>query len=969
MRALGKAVDLTVQGLRFDVAECEKTLDGQNATILRNMGKQLEPALHALESGSTTLATALLNPAARKHIVDAGSYLATLAGQLNATAQRVGASPEWLDRIGRGAGAVGDSVKLLVQALDVAEDRGLVADVDEPLKRGEQALRQLQEAGTNQKAMLDSIKTLAAGANDVIRTALQVAKASPPDVAENLEQEAARLKESIAELTEAGKEAIKNPTDQAARQHLLDVARRVDDGLNALGADLKNVSAAANLRAAAKAALGQAVALQQGVQLGLFMADPSLVKATITIPAVPGQAGQPGAPVRIEEPKVALKMEAVQMGDALKTLLTTLAAAARQPQNEAAQEALLNSTKQLGPQVAKFVASAKRSDPLMGGKAKDVQQDASQTQDKLGKLLSAVQNAQKADVSGADVSTALKNMEANQASIASAQFSAASDLLVAPASREAAQEVLQQMAEGLAGKLEGLSRAALSSGPLALPSNEVASAMGDLVMAAEGVAGALPKERQAALFAHLQALATETSQAIKTARTVRVDKGSDHAKAAADAARAKAQTALGNLVAAAAGQDQTEITETAQAVRHEQTQLRPTRDGQDYKTASAALAQRTKALQAAAQQLVAQARSNPKRVGAAAKLLQPMARNIVAAANAAAGAAPDEAQRKKLLDSVNNVLGEAARAVEAAGAASATGHMEAVEEAVQRLGALIAALETSATGSRVPEVESVLERIAKLTQRLEAARVPQDVEGKSRKDVLKTLDGAIETLAGSLAGLLQASRLGTGKLGLYASETGEGVQRIVEASLQARAPFTPHQAVQVDAQVADYVRQCDEIIGNPASTAAVGSATVQLGNLTKALAAGARDVAATLQGEHQKNYVNSAKALAAGVPKLVAAVKGGKPALVSKCAEFLKVLPPPPYGPPHSPRTRCRRWRRLVSGWMWTTSQGAVMLLSLPPCKLSSPPAPRLWLRRPPTLCGRPGSWPGTRPTPSSLRP
>ena len=99
-------------------------LDGQNKTLVHNYGAQLEPARGALEQAATTLSGALLNPNARKHVVDAGQFLASLANQLDGVTRRVGAAPEWLERIGKSAGTVTDALRLLMQALDTAEDKG-----------------------------------------------------------------------------------------------------------------------------------------------------------------------------------------------------------------------------------------------------------------------------------------------------------------------------------------------------------------------------------------------------------------------------------------------------------------------------------------------------------------------------------------------------------------------------------------------------------------------------------------------------------------------------------------------------------------------------------------------------------------------------------------------------------------------------------------------------------------------------
>lgn len=101
-----------------------RVLEGQNKTIVHNYGAQLEPARQALEQAATTLSGALLNPNARKHVVDAGQFLASLANQLDGVTRRVGASPEWLERIGKSAGNVTDALRLLMQALDTAEDKG-----------------------------------------------------------------------------------------------------------------------------------------------------------------------------------------------------------------------------------------------------------------------------------------------------------------------------------------------------------------------------------------------------------------------------------------------------------------------------------------------------------------------------------------------------------------------------------------------------------------------------------------------------------------------------------------------------------------------------------------------------------------------------------------------------------------------------------------------------------------------------
>lgn len=124
----------------------------------------------------------MLNPAARKHVLDASDFLAGLAKQINGLAQRTAKAPEWLDRIGGNAQNVADAIRLLVDAMRSAEGKGMVAHVDEATRLVQHATQTLREANGQQKLMLSGIKEIAAGANEVIRQALTIAANSPLEV-------------------------------------------------------------------------------------------------------------------------------------------------------------------------------------------------------------------------------------------------------------------------------------------------------------------------------------------------------------------------------------------------------------------------------------------------------------------------------------------------------------------------------------------------------------------------------------------------------------------------------------------------------------------------------------------------------------------------------------------------------------------------------------------------------------------
>eukprot|EP01128_Nolandella_sp_AFSM9_P006787 TRINITY_DN3568_c0_g1_i1.p1 TRINITY_DN3568_c0_g1~~TRINITY_DN3568_c0_g1_i1.p1 ORF type:complete len:2426 (+),score=783.97 TRINITY_DN3568_c0_g1_i1:67-7278(+) len=872
IEALQRAIAMSVDQLQYDAQEYGTTLQGQQAGMIENFTKQLQPAADGLKIAATTLSKAVLNPNARNHVIDAGQFLGSLANQLDGVTRRFGATPEWLDRIGRSAATVNDSIALLVQALSTAEDRGLSVNVDDPINRANAALRSLKDANGNQKAMLAGIKALASAANDIIRQGLGVAKVSSPLVKQQLEEQCGLLKSFLQDLTEVGKEAIKHPNDLTLRGQMLDVAEKVTDAMGTLASDLKNITANAALRAATKSALGSAFALSQGVTLGLFIDPVEMNK--VTDPTV--------------NPRHRMRLEASAMGDSLHNLLDSLRSAVDSPQNTDAQDELLAATKQLGPQMAKFVATTKRHE----GEIEDynraaVNSDGKATQDSVQKLLGAVQGAQNADSSGTDITQAVKAMEGNDAQIESAEFSAMSDLLVA-GDRDGAIEVAQQFAEQFNQNVDGLYQTSIGKGPLGPSANDVTNSFGDFITAAEGLAGNLDKEAQKRMFESLKALSLNTGDFLKAVKNVRLQKGSKDSQTKNKDAKEAVNKSMAQLLGIAMGKDTKDIDNAISAVNNEMKNLRPAADGKDFAQAAKTLAQRNKAIHAASQQLANVAKSNPKRAGATAKIVATMAKNLVLAANSAAGAASEEVEQTKLINQSRSVLDNTLAVLEAAAATTVTGASKGLDDAVQRLGASVAALEGSTTGSSFPEVDKAVNSVFLKASELNGNGSGQP--GRSRREILRDLDDATAQLTGNMAGLISAARMGTAKVGIYAQGVGENSNKIVDSALAARAPLSNQAQINLDPVIEAYVGHCDTILSNPANSKQVGPSTVQLGQLTRQLGSKARATAQSLAStpDRQKVYVNSAKALAAGVPKLVAAVKSGKPALISKCADFLK---------------------------------------------------------------------------------
>lgn len=600
------------------------------------------------------------------------------------------------------------------------------------------------------------------------------------------------------------------------------------------------------------------------------------------------------------------------MSDSLRDLLDSLRNAASKPADSDAQDQLLSATKQLGPQIAKFVATAKRNEGEIDDyNRQTVSDDAKSTQESVQKLLGAVKGALSADNSGTDISQAMKAMDANDAQIESAEFSAMSDLLVS-GDKDGAIEVAQQFADSFNEAVDGLYKTSLAKGPLGPAAADVANKLGEFITASEGLAGNLDKDAQRRMFERLKELSMNTGNFLKAVRGVRQQKGSEESLKNNKESKEAVNRSMAQLLGIAMGKDTKDIDAAIASTKAEIGNLKPKPDGKEASLANKMLAQRNKALHAASQQLANVAKNNPNRTGATAKIVATMAKNLVSAANSAAGAVTEEVMQRKVINLSRAVIENAVGVLEAASSTAVTGASKDLDDSLQRLGASVASLEGSTTGSSFPEVDKAVNSV--FLKAIELTKPSGGVKGRSRREILRDLDEATAQLTGNMAGLVSAARMGTAKVGIYAEGVEENTNKIVDSAVAARAPLSDSGNLSIDPIVEQYAGHCDTILSNPADSKSVGPATVQLGQLTKALGANARNTAQGLAEfpERQKTYVNSgtlpfvpflmtnllAKALAAGVPKLVAAVKSGKPALISKCADFLKVpLPSPTFLP------------------------------------------------------------------------
>lgn len=111
--------------------------------------------------------------------------------------------------------------------------------------------------------------------------------------------------------------------------------------------------------------------------------------------------------------------------------------------------------------------------------------------------MGAIEKTETADTSGTDISASLKDLDANEAQIEAAEFSAQSGLLSAllpGQTRDGALELLQQLSENLIPQCDTLVKTARGTGPLGEISQGVAEASRDMLTAVEAVASSAPEK-------------------------------------------------------------------------------------------------------------------------------------------------------------------------------------------------------------------------------------------------------------------------------------------------------------------------------------------------------------------------------------------------------------------------------------------------------------------------------------------
>jgi len=828
--------------------------------LMNNYTKQLTGGQKHLESSAKTLAPTLIDEVCRAHVAEAADFVRGLSDGLCRTSTEAFNQPT-SDQFFTAAHKVFAALDVLSLATQVGEDKA--ATGEDLLRHYQQLLEHIPPltttTSTNQQ-LLTGVKGVAISGNEVLRSAVDLASTQPPETKKEINRLVNGNKHKLANFTPTGKEALRR-MDPESKGALANSATEVKEGMDELMNTAKAALVDPMLRAAGRAAVAKQLALSASLQ-----------EAAREQPAFEKIVGESAA-----------------LQSTLSDLLGALQQASANPHHKKYQEDLLDGLKLAIPLMSKQNAAATRA-PVQGlemdtqRKLLTTRKDA---QEGMQALMAAIENYENADSSSTNIAEALRNMEANQAQIDGILFTAHAGYLspAGPTTIEQALESMLVVGEQITVAVNQLERAAIThSGDLGPIATEASIITADLVAATEGVAMILPiKEDQEKLLETLKNLNSDLSDLMSTCKDVRLGN-----RPKEDAAGGKRDVArdLAQLLNNARGLDTSAADSIVQAIRAEKDNLSGVaREGTEYPVAVKALDMRAKATVESVKNMFNTAQTNPGNTINASKMVLAMAKQLVAAANQASGSAPDDRAYNGILDGTAQLVEDAANVVEAVHSALATGQFEPATEALNQLGVSAAELQRSTMGSMFPEIDEAIARIERHIPLLSDPTVP----GKSAKSVLSTSErscGPLPVVSGSLTG---AAAAGTESIGRYATELASNVCALVAAGAAAGHPVT--EVNPISPTTFAFITACKEICNSTNKPQEQANATMKAVNLAKNMADAARSNAARLEEypERQKNFITASKALGAGMPKLIAAIKTGKPQVAAKCAEFLQV--------------------------------------------------------------------------------
>jgi talin len=874
--ACAAEVCLDVGGIGSVAMSALKTIkDGAKMRDINNLVKSLAAAEKAFNQTAKTLSPAVMDPEARTALLAATNDLANLTNQLVSMVQTSGASPEFVQSINAAAAHMNQSIQRMVAAMDTAESRsGADLDFSTPHHNALSALAALRDSASDPQRVVEAIRNTMANTQELVNYAKKVALTTDIAGKERLDNTINNINDAMTKLIAAAKEVAVRPDDLAAQARLAECAQRLEQCLQEVVTDAGASAATAALRYRAKEAATKSYQIHRNLE------D---VIRVIPDPNIQAQLGQQ---VAVSNASIGELLEALQV-------------AAREPQNGDAQVRLLQSSQRALIPISQVVAATKRVAPGIAdaNQKQALNNAANGLADQLQKLMGSIKGV--SEIGGQqEIEEALEQFDATNADLDAAEFAAQGGFLTAlpGQTRDDGLALLDLNVKSLNDEVEDVS--AIARDPkgrkLGEAAKKLANSAAQVAAAVKTVASTTKdKQMQKNCLAQAKKFNRDVAAVISAARALSAKREDTRLAASLTNAQTALKGGLASLTSAAKGLDSREADEAMDVINklagERLVSITPSGDASHFKSAADAMINSSKAMNASLVQLASVARANPRALGAAARMVSSTcAQFIQDAANAAANAANQDAadglikNAQELIEKTNNVINMAKGAAVNKDAET----QNALNNALTDLGRAIESMQTR--GSH-PEADKAINRIMELgsvfDQQIQVAPM-------TPQQILETLEESTQSLATTVAALVNAARMGSAKLGIFAKEATAVVEAIVAASLAASNPVTDTStatgATVLSPAGQAVIQSVDEILQAPTDHNLVVAAAKALAVNASKLIGNAKTSASKLSDrDDQQNLLKLAHALASATSK-VARSAGQQPKTPENIQQLLE---------------------------------------------------------------------------------
>ncbi len=766
MNNIAMALDEVVEG----AMGAATSVDANRRGAIEREIESLKANKDWLMSTVGTLVPVSISPEIKKQIVQSAQALGDLGFKLVDFTKKSGVNATYLPPLDNAVKSVTEALRQMLDSTETAEKRGGAEgdlDLHGTVNVMLATLSQLKGNMTDPVKLVNLVKAAVSTNNNLMTITEKIAGAADDTTRERLLKAGKNISDAMSKLVESARKVRENPEDKLAQQVMLNTSLRIENLAQDLLADAGETAALTGLRYFSKAATA------------------GMVKLT----AVAKQVG-PG--VTDAATRAGLAKAVADARAAMQNMMNAIRRAGQEPDNRVAQDELLQTAIRALPVYSELVLNSRKAQRFINdaNQKQDLTYAANESADVNKKLENACKSV--SDLGGqSEFDEAMEDFDTAIADLDAAEFSAKQGLLVAipGQTRENALELMNVAIKRLEGAMESLVETSKRGGKLPEIVRESAAAINQVSAAVRTMAGTVnDRTTQKRIIAAAKLLTTDTQNLITAGRVLAIDAQNKEKIVELDKNQRKTKSSLATLIASAKGLDARECDEAMALIQSELQKL--TGDeatGVQFKQAAEGLTSVCKALSAAVSQLVAMARSNPRGLGASAKISATTMSQVIQAANIAASASLDKntsleimSASRRLADALNNLLNSAKYAAadrDENSLANLAGSNTDVTDAIQNV-------LSSLGGVTAPECDEAIRMIMDAVQLLDRGNL-DGVTGKGRGELLNDITNTAKTLAQLSGRIVSAARVSTAKLGLFSKQAATVIGSLINAARSA----------------------------------------------------------------------------------------------------------------------------------------------------------------------------------------